>query len=229
MLHHTQGIVLSFIKYRESSIIVKIYTEKFGLQSYIVNSVRSAKSKGKIALYQPLTLIDLVVYKKPSANLNRISEIRCSYPFKTIPFLPYKTSIAIFLSEVLCKSIHEDSEDHLLFDFLFQSIKELDLLEKDFENFHLQFLMQFSGFLGFKPTSFAEVVNEIKSYKTFTELKTEEILLFNALLKSNYADKIKIPYALRKTILEILMTFYQIHINHWGELKSLEVLKEVMR
>jgi len=64
MLHHTEGIVLGSLKYKESSLIVKIFTNAFGMQSYVVNGVRSSKSQGKTALYQPLTLLDMVVYHK---------------------------------------------------------------------------------------------------------------------------------------------------------------------
>jgi DNA repair protein RecO (recombination protein O) len=83
MLHKTKGIVLHYIKYSETSIIVKIYTETFGIQSYIVNGVRSKNNKNKIALFQPLTLLDMVVYHKANAtSLNRIAEVRCSEPFQ---------------------------------------------------------------------------------------------------------------------------------------------------
>ena len=86
MLHRTRGIVLSYIKYKETSIIVRIFTEAFGMQSYIVNSVRSAKSRGKMALYQPLSLLDLVVYHKSGKDLQRISETKFSYAYSSIPF-----------------------------------------------------------------------------------------------------------------------------------------------
>ena len=86
MLHKTKGIVLNFVKFKETSVIVKIYTEKFGLQSYIENGVRSSKSKNKIALFQPLTQLELVVYHDPKKEINRISEIRCILPYKSIPF-----------------------------------------------------------------------------------------------------------------------------------------------
>jgi len=81
MLHKTKGIVLNYIKYSDTSIIAKIYTEAFGLQSYIVNSVRSSKAKNKIALFQPLTLLEMVVYHKNHQGLQRISEMRTAEPY----------------------------------------------------------------------------------------------------------------------------------------------------
>ena len=85
MLHKTKGIVIGYIPYRESSIIVKLYTENFGIQSYIENGVRSAKGKNKIALFQPMTLLDVVVYHNDKKDLHRISEIKCTSPLVSIP------------------------------------------------------------------------------------------------------------------------------------------------
>src|SRR6188768_3165830 len=98
MLHKTRGIVFRFTKYGETSIIVNIFTELFGMQSYIVNGVRSKSSKNKIALYQPLTLLDLVVYHRDNANILRIKEIKCLYPYQFIPMDVRKSTIAMFVN-----------------------------------------------------------------------------------------------------------------------------------
>ena len=76
MLVKTRGIVLNFIKYRESSIIALIYTEQLGLQTYIVNSVRKKGPGSRIALFQPFTLLDMVVYTSPKGGITRISEYK---------------------------------------------------------------------------------------------------------------------------------------------------------
>src|SRR4051812_40998701 len=110
MLHKTRGVAISYIRYRESSIIAKIYTELFGIQSYIVNGVRSSTSKtNRIALFQPLTLLDLVVYhKEKSDNVRRISEIKCYNPFNTLPYNVVKSSLALFVTEILGKTLKEE-------------------------------------------------------------------------------------------------------------------------
>ena len=146
MLHSTKGIIINFIRYKESSIIVKIYTELFGLRTYIVNGVRNTKT-AKIALYQPLNLVDLVVYENPKADMQRISEIRLLIPYKTIPFLPYKINSAFFITEVLSKSLKEEVGNEELFSFLIESLLIFDKLEK-YANFHLlDITKQFQSFL----------------------------------------------------------------------------------
>jgi DNA repair protein RecO (recombination protein O) len=124
MLHKTRGIGLSYLRYRESSIITKIYTEAFGIQTYIVNGVRSSKSKNnRIALFQPLPLLDMVVYHKNKEDtVHRISELKCYAPFHSIPFDVIKSSLALFITEILGKTLREEESNELLFRFIEESI-----------------------------------------------------------------------------------------------------------
>ena len=152
MLEKTRGIVLRYFKYQESSIIVHIFTEKLGLQSYIVNSVRR-KASNKIALFQPLTLLDLVVYHSEKKQIQRIKELRCYYAYEKIPWDIGKSAILIFLSEILSKVIKEGSESDGLFDFINDSLITLDKMRVKTENFHLIFLIKLSRYFGFFPGS----------------------------------------------------------------------------
>ncbi|MTI20143.1 DNA repair protein RecO, partial [Fulvivirga sp. RKSG066] len=149
MLHKTPAIVFKYFKYGDTSIIAKIFTAKFGLQTYIVNGVRSRRARNKIALYQPLTLLDLVVYHHPNKDINRISEIKCSEPYSSVNSQIQKSAMAIFLAEIMYKSIKEEGEVNDLFDFIKTSIIFFDHLTDHFQNFHLQFLLKLSKYLGF--------------------------------------------------------------------------------
>jgi len=225
MLYKTRGIVLNYIKYRETSIITKIYTEEFGIQSYIVNSVRSKSSRPKIAFFQPLTLLDLVVYHKENTNLNRISEMRCSSSMVSIPFDQRKISVGIFLSEILIKSLKEEERNTALFNFLYGSILSLDKGEKGLENFHLQFLLQFSRYLGFEPQTASEIFSQV--FKGNYEDETEALLI-DELLLSSYGEEIKISNTVRRNILDLLLKYYEIHHEGLGQINSVQVLKDVL-
>jgi DNA repair protein RecO (recombination protein O) len=107
MLYKTRGIVLSHIKYKETSIIARIFTDAFGSQSYIVNGVRSTNARTKIGLFQPLTLLDLVVYHNSKKEINRISELKPGFTFHSIPFNIKKMAIALFITELLGKTLKE--------------------------------------------------------------------------------------------------------------------------
>ena len=228
MVFHTRGIVFNYIKYRETSIIVRIFTEEFGMQSYIVNGVRSSKSRGKIALYQPLTLLDMVVYHKQSKDLQRISEAKCAVPFTSIPFDPLKTAISIFLSETLGKSLRHEAENRDLFDFVFQAVSLLDHLGENIANFHLQCLLKASIYLGFKPGSVDDLLKQLSGVGIHLKATATEKQLMEALLAKPLGADIPMTNDFRRSILSHVVRYYQLHLEHLGEIKSMEVLKEVL-
>lgn len=225
MLYKTRGISLSHIKYRESSIIAKIYTEAFGMQSYIVNGVRSKKAGTKIALFQPLTMLDLVVYHNKKKEINRISEIKCSLNSQTIPFNIKKTSIALFLTELLNKTLHEEEENEPLFEFINQSIEILDGLKEKFENFHLHFMLLLSRYLGIKPRSAQEMLREVGHSKTYDLKFIDKVDFF---LHSNYEDHQQLRNSERHEILMLIINYFRFHNDSVREFKSIQVLREVL-
>lgn len=221
MLYKTRGIVFRFTKYGETSIIVTLFTELFGLQSYMVNGVRSKSGKNKIALYQPLTLLDLVVYYREHANINRIKEVKCLYPYQTIPTDIKKSAIAMFTIEVINKTVKEESHAQELCEFLIQSFIMLDQRVDKFENFHLVFLLKLSRLLGFG----AYHVNEVMDARATSQ---ENERLIGKLLAANYTDFIEIQNHQRREILELMLKFYADHIENLGEMRSVNVLREIL-
>jgi DNA repair protein RecO (recombination protein O) len=146
MIFKTRGVVFRFTKFRETSIIVTIFTDVFGLQSYIVNGVRSKSATNKIALYQPLTLLNLVVYHREHANIERIKEISCLHPYRSLTADVRKSTLAIFINELLNKTVKEESHASELFQFICDSLVILDTMEAGYENFHLIFMLKLSRF-----------------------------------------------------------------------------------
>lgn len=228
MLHKTRGIVLNYLKYGETSIIVRIYTEAFGLQSYIVNGVRSGKAKNKIALFQPLTLLDLVVYHSAQKELHRIKEMKCSEPFNSIPFDFRKSGIALFMTELLVKTIRREEGNPALFEFLHHSILVLDHLQENYSNFHLQFLLKLSFYLGFAPGTAEELYTQVHPAGNAADFAKEEKEVLDDLLNLGFDNPLRIQAAQRKAILKNILMFYRLHFDNFGELKSLSVLQEVM-
>lgn len=231
MLHKTRGIALSYIRYRESSIIAKIYTEAFGIQTYIVNGVRSSKSKtNRIALFQPLTLLEMVVYHKSKDDtIHRISELKCYAPFFTIPFDVLKSGLALFMTEILGKTLREEENNEPLFQFIEASVLHLDQTDRHFENFHIQFLMQLAHYLGFGVESIQDLESELKDNHYPNTSDAQEHGAAEQLLSGEYGLSIALDRTRRINILEKLIFFYKIHMDNLGEIKSLEVLREVLR
>lgn len=223
MLHKTRGINLSFIKYRESSIIAKIYTEKFGLQSYIVNGVRSKNSKKTIGHFQPLSLLDLVVYHKAGQTIHRISEYRLSKVYQSIPFDIRKSSQAMFIAEFIGRVAGEEEEQHEQFDFAFHSLEILDKLNKGYENFHLQFVLKFTRYLGLGIHEPQDLFREIRKLEADENLTA----FIQSLTNSAYDQPIQSSGNARRETLELLISYFREHYDHWHEMKSIKVLAQV--
>ena len=229
MIQQTKGIVLSSIKYAESSIICRIYTETLGLQSYIVNGVR--KKKGKNTYYQPLNILDLEVYHKEKSGLHRIKECKIDYQYQEAPFHIYKSSVLLFLAEVLGKCLKEESANVGLFSFLETSLIHFDQKEFD-SSFHLHFLVDLSEFLGFCPEEnyknwpfFDLIEGSFCATAPTHQHQVQEPLItaFSQLLSGQAIAHNK------KDLLDVLLDYYALHIEGFGKVQSLEVLQTVLK
>ena len=239
MLASTEAIVLHAIKYGESSMITTVYTRESGRQNYMVNSARGSKSQNKAGMLQPLFLVELVAYQKHSRELHRIKELRISQVYQNIPFEISKSTVAIFLSEVLYKSINEQESYPEMFDFIKSSLLYFDLADERNHSFHLWFLFRLTEYLGFLPHT------EKAGFENWFDLKTGTITHFQpshpysankettenlmklAGIKIQELSSFHISRKERDNLLSVLIDYYQLHFGNLGEIKSLNVLREV--
>ncbi|MGB3617920.1 MAG: DNA repair protein RecO [Catalinimonas sp.] len=232
MLEKTRGVVLSTLPYRETSVISRIYTEDFGRQSFLMNGVRRAAGKRvgpRAALFQPLTPVALVTYFRPGRDLHRLSEIQCFHPYRTLPLDFRKTGIALFLAEVLDKSVREEEPQPALFTFIFDGLRRFDNLAEGFGSFHLQFLLGLSRYLGFRPSSSEDFYGQLFDTAAWRQIVgAAEAEALDALLQSPYEAAPPLPSAVRRGLLDHLVKFYALHVANFGELRSLPVLQETM-
>lgn len=241
MLHKTSGIVLHTTKYSETSLIVKIISPDLGVKSYMVNGVRSKKAKFKANIFQPLALVDMVVSNNEKAGLQRISEITILYPYTDIPYNIVKSSIALFLNEVIYKAIKEEHHpDETMFEFIKNSLQLLDLKFDSCSNFHVFFMIQLSRYLGFFPEGEHSPATSIFDLQEghFTSslpkhsyyLEGSLSMLLSDFIRGEYGtiQQLKLDKHQRKQLLQALILFYQLHISSFSEINSLEVLEQVI-
>ena len=228
MLHTTQGIVLSYIKYKESSIITKIFTEALGLQAYIIQGVRARKPKYNIALFQPLTLLDVVVYYKKQRSIQRVAEVQRHTLNSDILININKGAIAIFIAELLAKVIHEEEHNEKLFNFLWQAVISLNEQTAGYEVFYLTFMLQLSHYLGFGISTVQDIYTQLHRSGKHGEIDQEVLEGLNTLLlPSRVHEHIKMDKAVRRRATEAMIKFYQLHIDSLDTFKSLKVLQEI--
>lgn len=149
MLQKLDGVVLHVVRYSDKSNIVHIYTCQHGSMSFVIPATRSRKSLVNGALFRPLSLVEVEADVRSRTSLPPVKEARLSYPLESVPYDPYKLSIAMFLAEFLSHALREEGKNEPLFAYLVSSIRWLDACRSDYANFHLVFLIRLSRFLGF--------------------------------------------------------------------------------
>ncbi|POY35068.1 DNA repair protein RecO [Solitalea longa] len=239
-LQKTKGIVLKTTNYAESSVVVLVFTEQFGLQSFIVNGVRKPKAKFPPSLFQHLNLLEMVIYHKTSGGLQRIQEVRNIPAYISSPFDVIKSSVLMFLNEVVYKCLKQETQEPHLFSFVYNAIQFLDLHRGNVANFHLVFLVHFARFLGFYPVVNNATDNEYFDLKeaVFTNVRPthSQVVVqpysgyIARLLQLNFEhmEELRINSSDRKVLLHALIDFYELHVDNFGKLKSFEVLEEVL-
>ena len=227
-LKKTKGLVISFLRYRETSIIVKIFTREYGLKSYIVNGVRSKGPKSKMAFYQPLTLLDLVVYDKEGAALNRVSEVKLAKAYERIPFDFQRSSIAMFIGEVLGKSIFDGYQNDGFFDFIENSLNLLDDESVVLVHFPLVFLWESSKYLGFAPNDAASFFEELSDEAYHRGQVKEEMDYLDLLIADSFSCTQKVHASHRKKLLDHFLMYYSKHLECAHEWKSVKVLRQLL-
>ena len=239
MIVKSKGIVLRTVKYSETSLILDILTRELGLKTYIISGVRKKNAKVTLGMLQPMNILDLVIYNKDNAKINRIKEVQMNYVFKSLPFDIHKSSIALFIIEIINKSIREKESNVEFYDFCENSLIFLDQTNKNISNFHLIFLVKMSGFLGFNPTSNysssnvyfdlreGKFTNSIPYHIDYLNERNSKNLLELLDIDLERPEDIAFSRVDKQNLLESLILYYKIHLVDFGKIKTLEVFKKV--
>ena len=237
MLVSTKAIVITSLKYSEADLIVKCYTEDFGLKSYLLKGVlKSRKGKLRASYFQPLTLIELQANHREKGSLEFLKEVKVYEQYHSIPTDIRKTSIVLFLSEVLKQVIQEEEINIGLYRFLEDSFIWLETQPPQ-GCFHLLFLVKLTAYLGFSPDVstieypvFNILEGSFQQEDTTTYCYTlSKASLFKKLLTLSYEDLLSFKTSTeeRAQTLNLILTYYQIHVQGFKTPKSLDVLKTI--
>lgn len=231
----TRAIVISALKYNDKGLIVKCLTESDGLKSYFVRDAFSKnRSNQKIAYFQPLNILEIEASHKNKGTLEYFKEVKLAAPYQTINRDIVKTTIAIFIAEMLHNSIREEQKDQRLYSFLETALLWLDSHD-EVVNFHLVLLLEITKFLGFYPNrsllsySFFEMTDGVfVPFETLTCLSEKETMLLRQLMALKLDSGIKsFNVGERQALLKILLDYYSLHLDGFRKPNSVEVLKEV--
>jgi DNA repair protein RecO (recombination protein O) len=231
----TKAIVISSLKFQEKSLIVKCFTLSSGLKSYFVrDAFSSRKASQKIAYFQPFSILEIEAVHKNKGTLENFKEIKTAVPFQSIHTDIVKSTMVMFLSEMLHYSIQEEEKNEQLFLFLETALTWLDHHD-EISNFHLILLLEITKYLGFYPElsdtnlPFFEMNEGVFTlFQNGNVLSEHETNLFKKLLDLKFDNDQKVFHVVeRQILLKIIIDYYSLHLEGFKKPKSLEILKEV--
>ena len=243
-LHKTKAIVLRTVKYGETSIVATLFTELFGLQSYLMNGVRisSKKGTGKAVLFQPSAILDLVVYHNELKQLQRIKELGWAYLYQHVLSDVKKNAVALYMVELLSKCLKQPEPHADLFHFAEDAFVHLD--ESDdaiLANFPLFFALHLPVFFGFRiqdnysqQNNFLDLQEGVFVYERPAHpyfLEDAQAAVTSQLLKAQRPEElaeIKLNHDFRRNLLYMYEKYYALHLQDFGTLRTLPVLREIL-
>lgn len=237
--YKAKGIVLSTVKYGDKSLIVQMLTSTFGRQSYIVQGLGSGKGRGsKMALYQPLFALEYEGVISDKSDLHRMRDVQSGIVLQSTPYDVRKSTIALFIAEVLYRLVGESQADQLLFDFVWGSVEALDTMEQGVANFHLWFMAHLSRFLGFSPgNEYVEGCWFDMREGLYTPIRPthDKVInahytkLFNDLLDCDvlHLAEIGLNRTERSDILSALVEYYALHLDTIRRVQSLQIFQSL--
>jgi DNA repair protein RecO (recombination protein O) len=239
MLEKTKGIVLHQIKYTDSGIVTQIYTRKFGRQSFLIKGMRNRKTGKHNVNFQPLFILEIELYYKAAREMQTLKEFSVSFAPYDIYSNIKKSSVAIFLGEVLTSVLKEETPYGEMFEYIEESIMYFENCNESFANFHIAFLSGLSSFLGFEPhprlekeDQFFDMLNGIfvpipPVHGNYANEEISNILADFFVASYDSISNISLSGKMRNDVLETLVRFYSLHLPGLRRIKSLEILKEV--
>jgi DNA repair protein RecO (recombination protein O) len=243
-LHHTKGIVLRTVKYGETSVIVTIFTALLGVQSYLVNGVRTStkKGSGKANIFQPSAILDMVVYHNELKQLQRIKEFRWGSLYHHLLSDVKKNAVALFMVELLTKCLKQPEANAELFHFAEDAFLHLDEApDAVAANFPLFFALHLPVFFGFRihdnysenrpflDLQEGDFVREQPRHPHFLEDK--EAFITSQILKVQQPEElkeIKLNHEFRRHLLFSYEIYYKLHVQDFGVMRTLPVLREIL-
>ncbi len=237
MQSKTTGIILHQVKYSDNQSIISIYTREFGRMSYVVRGANRKKSAIRSALLQPLSIVEIDVNHNPKRDIQNIRDMRVVVPFHQIPYDPIKNCLALFITEVLHKTLKYSECDEDLYLFIENSICELDRCKKGVGNFHLIFMAKLACQLGFaldmgnkNGFKYLDLMNGIFEKQKPLHLHYIEgkaVSVFKNIFELDYncLDELVMNRKQRVETLNNLVEYFRLHLPDFHSLQSIEVMK----
>lgn len=206
-------IILHYTVFSDKSVVLHTLSQAHGRRSFMVrNATRSMN------FFQPLNILECKITDTGKGQLLCASSFSEYRPLVGIRSSMGKNAISMFMAEVILRSMKEGTDEPGLFDWCVQEIMLLEALQSNFANFHVRFLMDYAGAVGFAP-----------HYEALVPFMGECIKEAGAMLEMEFADSMMMPMQGRKRseLCEGLLKYLEYHLEVPVRIRSLGVLGEL--
>ena len=237
--YKARGVILHTVKYGENSLVVFMLTDTCGRQNYMVQGTRSTKGRGnKAALFQPMFVVEFVGLESSKMQMHRLRDIRNALPLTSIPFDVRKSTISLFMAEVIYRVVKEVEAESPLFDFACASVEALDSITEGVANFHLWFLVKLSSHLGFYPGNeytpggwfdISEGLFSPAAPRHSLTMNPESSRILDRLMDADISelDGIRLTREQRAGFMNDMLSYFSYHLDSINQVRSIQILRDV--
>ena len=216
MTHSLELIVLATTPVGENALVVHTLSREYGRRGFLAHPGK----KTGMALFLPLNILEADIVENPKSALWTLKHAVLKDALPGIRGNLHKNTMTMFLSEVLFRTLRDGSFEDGLYEWCVGSVLTLNALDSDFSNFHIRFLLELAGALGFRP-SFDDIAPFAREY--LPQLK--------GFLEGDFSQTMLIPLSgpVRNALCESLLEYLSYHTEQHIQLRSLPVLRELYR
>lgn len=213
-MDNLEFIVLATTKVKEGALVVHTLSRDYGRRGFIVRPGKKAAA----ALFLPLNILEADVVENPRSDLWSLKGIHALDSLAGIRGNIHKNTMTLFLSEVLFRTIREGAVEDGLYEWCVGSILALNALEADYANYHVRFLLEFAGALGFRPT-----------FQDIAPFVQEHAMEMRQMLQGSFSESMLVPLTgpVRNSLCESVLKYLEYHTDQPIRVKSLAVLREL--
>lgn len=236
---HTKAVILHSVKYADNKMVVDTFTETHGRVSFAVTVAKSSRGRMKKQLFQPLSILEVVFDFRPNKALQRLTDVRMAQPLALMMTDPYKLSVALFVAEFLTYATISEQQNETLFKYIVYSVEWLDSAQGSIANFHVVFMLKLAQFLGFSPNmdTFGDGAYFDLREGVFSPtrpmhpdvVEPAEAEVISTLMRLNYTNMghMSLSRNQRNRCLDLILSYYRLHVASFPDLKSLDILREL--
>lgn len=234
----TTGVVLHTLKYGDNSLIVFVLTRTHGRRSFMLRGVKGRHGGNRMALLQPMFVVEIEAQESSHTQMDTVRDVRSAVPLESVPFDIVKSTIAMFMAEVLYRLVRDVEPDSPLFDFVCEAVQRLDEAERGVANFHLKFLVELSRYMGFYPSGEYRAgdlldVREgvfVGSLPLHGDaMSAENSAILASVMSSDFEalDSVSLNRTSRDGFLTAMLDYFDFHLDAVHTIRSVEILRAV--